>query len=483
MNGSASSILVMDHKTNDLEETRSGSFGRSSSAGSSLRRRSCGLPGPVPPQMDDDIESETVSQAGDIGDRALHSNRISESSSFRLSFDNLLDNGVVVPIPENSLLKPHEIWFRDATANTVSPASPLPLEIISPLSSDAMVYSADKDEDNKKELPWLVEYISCLIHLAVLGILGALTRYLLQKLFGPGVASLTSNQSILYLDLPSNMAGSFLMGWWGVVFKGDISSVSDQLAIGLTTGYLGSLTTFSGWNQKMLDLSVDGQWVFSVLGFLIGLFLAAYSIIFGVETAKGFRWLLKRLNSGGKRGILRSNGNWRVDSCKRHLAVMVVGMLILGLLYSLCGILEKREFQSGSSEAQLWLGCMVAPLGVWIRWWLARFNGRGLGKAGLFKWVPFGTLIANVSAASVMAGLSTLKKAVDSKNCDTIVTGIEFGFLGCLSTVSTFIAEFNAMRESHHPWRAYAYAMLTIFLSFGLGTLIYSVPVWTKGYD
>lgn len=60
------------------------------------------------------------------------------------------------------------------------------------------------------------------------------------------------------------------MGWWGVVFKGDISSVSDQLAIGLTTGYLGSLTTFSGWNQKMLDLSVDGQWVFSVLGFLIG---------------------------------------------------------------------------------------------------------------------------------------------------------------------------------------------------------------------
>lgn len=162
---------------------------------------------------------------------------------------------------------------------------------------------------------------------------------------------------------------------------------------------------------------------------------------------------------------------------------MVVGMLILGLLYSLCGILEKREFQSGSSEAQLWLGCMVAPLGVWIRWWLARFNGRGLGKAGLFKWVPFGTLIANVSAASVMAGLSTLKKAVDSKNCDTIVTGIEFGFLGCLSTVSTFIAEFNAMRESHHPWRAYAYAMLTIFLSFGLGTLIYSVPVWTKGYN
>ncbi|RVX22539.1 hypothetical protein CK203_012580 [Vitis vinifera] len=215
-------------------------------------------------------------------------------------------------------------------------------------------------------------------------------------------------------------AGSFLMGWWGVVFKGDISSVSDQLAIGLTT--VGFFCAWLSHRFNYISWSPYSNWQ---------------------PNTQQYR-----------RTHLLSNGNWRVDSCKRHLAVMVVGMLILGMLYSLCGILEKREFQSGSSEAQLWLGCMVAPLGC--------------GLDG---------------AASVMAGLSTLKKAVDSKNCDTIVTGIEFGFLGCLSTVSTFIAEFNAMRESHHPWRAYAYAMLTIFLSFGLGTLIYSVPVWTKGYD
>lgn len=32
-----------------------------------------------------------------------------------------------------------------------------------------------------------------------------LTRYLLHKLFGPGVAGVTSDQTILYTDLPSNM--------------------------------------------------------------------------------------------------------------------------------------------------------------------------------------------------------------------------------------------------------------------------------------
>ncbi|CAK9138469.1 unnamed protein product [Ilex paraguariensis] len=266
--------------------------------------------------------------------------------------------------------------------------------------------------EDTTELPWLLEYISCLIHLALFGILGVLTRYLLEKLFGPGGVGATSDQSYMYLDLPSNMVGSFLMGWWGVVFKRDISKVSDQLAIGLTTGYLGSLTTFSGWIQKMLDLSVEGHWVFAVLGILIGLFLAAYSIIFGIETARGAKWLLQRLIKSSTCGISSSKSNWKVDNCKRHLAVVVVLLLMLGLLYGLSGTWEIREFSSGSHGAQLWLACMVAPLGVWIRWFLARLNGRGLGKMGLLKWVPFGTLIANVLAACAMAALATVKKAV-----------------------------------------------------------------------
>lgn len=36
-------------------------------------------------------------------------------------------------------------------------------------------------------------------------LLQAITRYLLQKLFGPTGARVTSDGSILYLDLPSNM--------------------------------------------------------------------------------------------------------------------------------------------------------------------------------------------------------------------------------------------------------------------------------------
>ncbi|KAG7980824.1 hypothetical protein I3843_05G203500 [Carya illinoinensis] len=426
----------MNHGTTDFEHRRRESYGHASSATSSLRRRSIRFSSAVHANIDDDDdENESVSEVGDIGDRGLQCNRHSDQSScLCFSVDHAVQNGVAPSTSGDTLLDPYGYLARDP---------PFSKEINFPLSTDAIVCSKDKTLDDKKELPKLLDYILCLIHLAVFGILGLLTRYLLRKLFGPGVICLTSDKNILYLDLPSNVT---------------------ILAIGLTTGYLESLTTFNAWNQKMLDLSVDDYWVFVVLGFLVGLFLAAYSIIFGVETAKGFKWLPTRHIGSSGNDTRSCSSNWRVNSCRRHLAVMMVLVLMLALLWG------------------LWLACIVGPPGVWIRWFLARLNGHGLGSAGLLKWVPFGTLIANVSTACIMVALALGMKAASSQTFDTVAVGIQLGFLGCLSTVSAFIAEFNAMRESKQPWRAYAYASITICLSFSLGILIYSVPVWIKGY-
>ena len=150
-----------------------------------------------------------------------------------------------------------------------------------------------------------------------------------------------------------------------------------------------------------------------------GLFLVAFSIIFGVETAKGFRWLLNRLDMSSGNG--NSKINWKVDSCKCQLAVMVVFLMLLALLWGVSGTLVRAEFKHGGSAAQLWFACMVGPVGVWIRWFLARLNGRGLGRAGRLKWIPFGTLVANVSAASVMAALATVEKAVSFYNIILVI--------------------------------------------------------------
>lgn len=112
----------------------------------------------------------------------------------------------------------------------------------------------------------------------------------------------------------------------------------------------------------------------------------------------------------------RTRNSWRVDTFKRHIASILVMLLMLVLLWAVSVVLLKEEFKDGGSEPELWLACIVGPVGVWIRWFLARLNGHGLGKAEHLKWVPFGTLIANVSAACIMAALATTKKAVKIKS-------------------------------------------------------------------
>lgn len=154
-----------------------------------------------------------------------------------------------------------------------------------------------------------------------------------------------------------------------------------------------------------------------------GFILADYSIIYGVRTAMGFKGFLETSNVLLLRERLSFKSNWKVDDFKCPYAVMVVLLLALGSVWGASGAFVKREFGHGGSEVQLWLSCIVGPFGVWIRWFLARqFNGRGFGKSGRWKWFPFGTLIANVSAACLMAALATLQKAVREPFSDLCIS-------------------------------------------------------------
>lgn len=90
-----------------------------SDGGSSIRRRSLSLSSHRSHHTDNDVDCESASEAGDIGDRALPSRRFSESNSFHS------ENG--------------------STVITNSSVRPLPQELSStpPLSTDATVGSHD----------------------------------------------------------------------------------------------------------------------------------------------------------------------------------------------------------------------------------------------------------------------------------------------------------------------------------------------------
>lgn len=322
-----------------------------------------------------------------------------------------------------------------------------------------------------------------MIHLAVFGFFGVFTRYGLQKLFGPDCLALTSDQSPLYPDLPSNMLGSFLMGWFGIIFKADIRYISDHLIVGITTGYMGSLTTFSGWNQKMVGLSSKGHWVYAIAGVVLGMFIVNESITVGAETGERLRsMILKYIREKSLIGHKYDWEHWRVNTRAKQSVLLSVMIILMSFFWILSIVLTVVKMHSLGDGAVLWMGCSVAPPGVWLRWYLARLNGQGIGKQRSLKWLPTGTLVANVLAAGIMAVLAVTSKAVDTKRSTTILSGIQLGFLGCLSTVSTFAAEVYTMRRSGQIARAFVYAASTFLLSFLLGTLVYSVPVWEKHY-
>ncbi|KAI6690885.1 hypothetical protein NL676_027713 [Syzygium grande] len=70
------------------------------------------------------------------------------------------------------------------------------------------------------------------------------------------------------------------------------------------------------------------------------------------------------------------------------------GVLCSGLPHRFSMSFEREICEEGNEQRHRlrpscgWL-CMVAPLGVWLRWFLAQFSGRWLGKARLLKWVHF----------------------------------------------------------------------------------------------
>lgn len=113
-----------------MEQTWSGSYPARRSSLSISSRRSH--------HTHNETESESVSEAGDIGDRALPSRRYSESGSFRLSFDHRLENEIVSSISEDPKLHPPHPAFSSVT--------PLPPHTISPLSTYAAVGSEDSKQ-------------------------------------------------------------------------------------------------------------------------------------------------------------------------------------------------------------------------------------------------------------------------------------------------------------------------------------------------
>ncbi|KAH8672498.1 CrcB-like protein-domain-containing protein [Tricladium varicosporioides] len=132
-----------------------------------------------------------------------------------------------------------------------------------------------------------------------------------------------------------------------------------------------------------------------------------------------------------------------------------------------------------ASHPELWRGRAVfalvfAPLGCLGRFYASIYLN---GKIPSF---PLGTFVVNIFGTIVL-GMSYDLQHVPLGGvvgCQ-VLQGIEDGFCGCLTTVSTWVGELSSLRR----WNAYKYGTMSVVVALCLLIVIMGSMQWTIGFS
>ncbi len=267
----------------------------------------------------------------------------------------------------------------------------------------------------------------------------------------------------------------------------------------VTTGLCGSITTFSKW---MLDVfrafgnqqHFDRHGLHNVMDALsqtaLTIGMALVSVSAGVTLSKVVNLELvigvwrSRFGRSGSR--LPPASGELVEEKRRtaqvgETLVLDTSMLLLGLSFWIASAILCALYPP---FRRVTFSLILAPPGTILRWYLSRFNTHPLSKRTS---LPLGTLSANLLATAVICAAFTASRAGSTPRsfaggltgCEAL-QGLQDGFCGCLSTVSTFAVELRTIKP---PRRAVRYAVVSWVAGLLLCVLIVGAPWWSGGMD
>merc|ERR1712151_23016 len=154
---------------------------------------------------------------------------------------------------------------------------------------------------------------------------------------------------------------------------------------------------------------------------------------------------------------------------------------ILHLLVPYVLVLSIVTYFIITNNRSLWLSSLLAPIGAIVRWRLsASFN-----KQSGTSWIPYhGTFTANIlgSMGSIIVTSFLIHSASSSTTLtitQDILLSIKLGFAGSLSTVPTFIDEYDNLlskNDKNNVMDGYKYVFGTISITCIISIFIY-VPM------
>ncbi|RUS21971.1 CrcB-like protein-domain-containing protein [Endogone sp. FLAS-F59071] len=293
------------------------------------------------------------------------------------------------------------------------------------------------------------------------------------------------------------LIGCVIMGFC-LARKSRIMNSYLPLYVGLTTGLCGSITTFSSWEldifQALSNFAEDNHTTgYNILAgltqLIVTLALSVTGLSFGDHLANAL-WPENKDRPQLTTFKLTPRGYFDKDLDWKDLITIMVGVLAWAVPVVVAATLETQRRivlatvfgpvgKFGTSKALYSKRCSVIrlynlyyqPQGTLLRWYLSRFNMR-------YATFPLGTFLANMIGTAVLAVLVLLKTGIanDLVSCE-VVQGLEDGFCGCLTTISTFTAEITTLRRRS----AYSYAAISIVVGQVLMFVILGTFVWTQG--
>ncbi|KAJ9477922.1 Fluoride export protein 2 [Pseudozyma hubeiensis] len=274
----------------------------------------------------------------------------------------------------------------------------------------------------------------------------------------------------------------------------------------ITTGLCGSITTFSKWMLDVFRAFGDQEHferggLHNVMDALsqtaVTLGMALVSVGAGIKLARvvsverAVGALQRRrsarepelpsaegadVNSGSTHKPRNSN-----PSQPRSTMLLDASMLSLGLLFWIASAILCALY---APFRHVTFSLVLAPPGTILRYYLSRYNTHPLSKR---LSLPLGTLAVNLFATAIICAAFTASRAGSSPRtfaggvtgCEAL-QGLQDGFCGCLSTVSTFAVELRTIKPRR---KAVRYAVVSWVVGVVICVLLVGVPWWNVGMD
>ncbi|KAI9831877.1 MAG: hypothetical protein M1838_005708 [Thelocarpon superellum] len=247
------------------------------------------------------------------------------------------------------------------------------------------------------------------------------------------------------------------------------------LFIGLATGFCGSFTSFSRFlNDAFLALSNDlptptNAESSRAAGYSVMAVLAVIITTISVS--------ISGLKMGAHLALSLDKHTPRLPS----LALVNPLAIFLAISMWLGAIFLAIFSPSNAWRGQVLFSLVFAPLGCLLRFYLSRALNSRLAA------FPLGTFTANMSGTLILGMAWDLQRVPLSPfhipggsitTCQ-VLEGVQGGFSGCLTTVSTWVLELNGLRPRH----AYVYGGVSVSLALASLVVVMGSLRWTRGFE